>query len=61
MHNYPKNATFLYHNLQLHKMIKCKKIHTNGIFNVLIFINNHVNLYMNFMLSVIELFRQRNP
>ena len=38
---------FLGHNLKLHEMIdmlsKYDNMHTNGIFNVLIGINNHVN------------------
>ena len=54
MHNYPKNDTFLDHNLKLHKMIdmhsKYDNMHTNGIFNVLIYINNHVNSCINYML-----------
>ena len=42
-------------NLKLHEMIdmhsKYDKMHTNGIFNSLICINNHVNSYINYMLS----------
>ena len=59
MHNYPQNAIFLNHNLKLHKMInmqlKYDNMHTNGIFNALILINNLVNLCMNCMLSTSKL------
>ena len=54
MHNNPKNDIFLYHNLKLHKMIdmhsKYDNMHTNGIFNALNYINNHINC----MLSVLH-------
>ena len=50
MHNYPRNAIFLYHNLKLYKMInmhlKYDNMHTNGIFNALMCINNHINSYL---------------
>ena len=56
MHNYPQNDTFLDHNLKLHKMIdmhlKYDNMLTNGIFNALICINNHVNSIINYMLSL---------
>ena len=55
MHNYPHNNNFLYHNLKLHKMIdmhsKYDNMHSKGIFNALVCINNHVNSCINFMLS----------
>ena len=47
IHSYPPNTIFLYHNLKLHKMIEMRSkydsMHTNRIFNVLNYINNHVN------------------
>ena len=33
---------------------KCDNIHTNGIFNVLIYINYHVNSCINCMLSIVS-------
>ena len=55
MHNYPQNDTFISHNLKLHKMIdmqlKYDNMYTNEIFNELIYIDNHVNSYRNYMLS----------
>ena len=56
MHNYPQNAIFLYHKLELYKMIemylKYDNMHTNRIFNALDCINNHVNSCINCMLSI---------
>ena len=47
---------FFYHNLKLHEMIdihsQYDNMHTNGIFNALICINNRVNSCINCMLSV---------
>ena len=64
MHNYPQNAIFLDHNLTLYKMIqmhlKYHNMHTNEIFNALIFINNHVNLCINSMSSTQECRRLMN-
>ena len=55
MHNYPQNDTFIDHNLKLHKMLdmhlKYDNMYTNRIFNALICINNHINSYINCMLS----------
>ena len=55
MHNYPQNSIFLYHNLKLHKMIemhsKYDNMHKNRIFNALNYINNHINSFINCMLS----------
>ena len=57
MHSYPQNDTFLDHNLKLDRMIdmhlKYDNMPTNGIFNALICINNHVNSYISCMLSVL--------
>ena len=59
MHNYPKIAIFLDHNLKLHKMIeihsKYDNMHTNTKFHVLNCINNHVNSCINGMLSMVRL------
>ena len=56
MHNYPQNDTFLDHILKLHKMIdmhsKYDNMHRNRIFNALNCINNHVNSFRNYMLSM---------
>ena len=58
MHNYPQNDIFLDYNLKLHKMIemylKDDNMHTSGIFNALICINNHLNLCTNCMLSITQ-------
>ena len=58
MHNYPKTAIFLDHNLKLHKMIeihsKYDSMHTNRKFNVLNCTNNHVNSCINCMLSMVR-------
>ena len=55
MHDYPQNTIFLDHYLKLHKMIdmqlKYDNMHTNGIFNALICVNNHVNSCINCILS----------
>ena len=57
MHNYPQNAIFLYHILQIHTMIemhlKYDNMHTNRIFNALSCINIPVNSCINCMLSVV--------
>ena len=65
MHNYPQKVIFLDHNLKLYKMIemhsKYDNMHTNGMFNALICINNYVNLCVNCMLSnVMRSVRSRN-
>ena len=56
MHNYPLKDIFLDHNLKLHKIIemhsKYDNMNTNGIFNDLNYINNHVNSCIGFMLSM---------
>ena len=50
-----QTAIFLDHNLKLHKMIdmhlKYDNMHTNGTFNVLNCMNNHVDSCINCMLS----------
>ena len=52
----PKMMYFLYHNLKLHEIIdinsKYDNMHTNGMVYALIYINNHVNSCINYMLSV---------
>ena len=64
MHNYPKNYKFLDHNLKLHEMIdihsKYDNMHTNGIFNALIYINYPVNSCINCILSIFIKFFERN-
>ena len=56
MHNNPEKDVFLDHNLKLHKMIdmysKYDNMYTNGIYNAFICINNHVNSFINCMLSI---------
>ena len=56
MHNYPQNSIFLYHNLQLHKMIEMHSqydnMHINIIFNALNCTNNYVYSSINYKLSV---------
>ena len=54
MHNYPKNDIYLDHKLKLHKMIDVRsKYDTNGIFNALICINNHVFVFLSTPLFVL--------
>ena len=58
MDNYPYNDIFLDHNLKFHEIIdvhsKYDSMHTNGIFDLLICINNHVNSYINCILSWLD-------
>ena len=58
MHNYPLNDSFLYHNKKLHKItkmyLKYDNMHTVGIINAFICINNHVNSCIISMLSIIH-------
>ena len=47
MHTYPENDAFLDHNMKLFKMIeiylKYDNMHTIGVINAFICIDNHVN------------------
>ena len=58
MYNYLYNGVFLYHNMKLCKMIeiylKYDNMHTIGIINAIICINNHVNSCIKCMLSDIH-------
>ena len=55
MYNNPLIDVFLDHNVKLYKMIeiylKYDNMHTFGIINAFICINNHVNSFINSMLS----------
>ena len=55
MHDYPKNNAFWDYNLKLHGRMnmhsKYDNVHKNGMFYALIWINNHVIIIINFILS----------
>ena len=50
----PKNSAFLYYNVDFHIMIdihsKYDNMHKNGMFYALIYINNHIITFINFIL-----------